>query len=76
MYSFPNGIIIASGRVNQNSTKTNCIRFEEIPDNATKLPLNYVNFFPGQKCDSTVGRPYNPDNHNVSIGDVKNKFFG
>jgi len=56
------------GRVNQNSTKTNCIRFEEIPDNATKLPLNYVNFFPGQKCDSTVGRPYNPDNHNVSIG--------
>jgi len=55
--------------VNYNSSKPNCIRFEEIPNNdSLLLPLNYVNFFPGQKCDSTVGRPYNPENHNVSIG--------
>jgi len=53
-------------RVNRNTTKTNCIQFKKI--NGTRAPTNYVNFFPGKKCDSTVGRPFHPDNHNVSIG--------
>lgn len=55
-------------RVNRNITKPSCIRFEELGGNVTNLPVNYVNFFPGERCDSTVGRPFHPANHNVSIG--------
>jgi len=55
-------------RVNKNTTKDGCISFKKIPTDSKKKPINYVNFFPGEKCDSTVGRPFHPDNHNVSIG--------
>ena len=61
-------IFFSSGRVNTNSTKAICIKFKKIDSNQTDMPKNYVNFFPGNKCDSTVGRPFDPNKHNVSIG--------
>lgn len=56
------------GKVNQNIYKQECIKFQRIYPNETWIHKYWVHFFPGNKCDSTVGKPFNPEKRNVSIG--------